>query len=65
MVDSWGSPNPGSPRVPLTQKNLPAPSCLGTLHICVLSMDPGRHLSRFLSFVLDVFLPSVPSGYPL
>ena len=64
MVDSQGPPSPGSLRVPLTQKNLPAPSCLGTLHICELSVDPGRRLSRFLSFVLDGFLPSMPPGHP-
>ena len=47
MVGSWGSPSLGSPQVPLTQKNLSAPSCPGILHICALSVDPRRCLSKF------------------
>ena len=64
MVDSWGPPSPGSPRVPLTQKNLPVPSCLDAWRICEWSVDPGRCLLRFLSFSLDEFLLSTSLEHP-
>ena len=63
-VDSQGPLGLGSLKVPLTQKNLPVPSSPGILHICVSSADPGRCLSRFLSFVLDGFPLSMPPEDP-
>ena len=39
-------------RVPVIQYSLPAPSCLGVLHICGLVEGPGKRPSRFLSSAL-------------
>ena len=60
-----GPPNLDSSRVPLTQKSLPVPSCRDALHTCALFVGPGRRLSGFWSFGLDVSLPEVLPEYPL
>ena len=52
----WHSLDRKRSRVPVIQKSLPAPSCRGVSHICGLLEGPGKHPSRFLSSVLDVFL---------
>ena len=63
-MGSWDSLDLGSLRVPLTQKILLAPSCLGTSRICGQSADPGRRLARFWSFILDEFRLSVHPEHP-
>ena len=65
LVGSGGPPGWGSPQVPLTQKNLPVPSCLDALRICAPSVGLGRRLSRFWSFAQDVSRVAEPLGYAL
>ena len=52
----WHSLDRERSRVPVIQKSLPAPSCLGVSCTCGLVEGPGRHPSRFLSSALGEFL---------